>query len=190
MYELTDCGFGHASTCHVVNPSMGLEQRVDERRDCAALREDDKQSEEQQDNQHRRQPVLLLLLQERNELADDGHLGHGARASFDQNEWSKCFGFWILPGYVVQFVPRADARSGLRPTRRITTPTGVRTTAKNSVSRMRELIQPSACANRHQTRFGMRSARGATRPEASRSRPIVSIVPPSVGRARHSATAP
>ena len=50
-----------------------LEQRVDERRDGAALREDDQESEEQQENDDRRQPELLAHPKKSPYLADLGH---------------------------------------------------------------------------------------------------------------------
>ena len=59
--------------------------------------------------------------------------------------------------------PMYDPRS--RPSARISTQTGVNTSAKKTVSRIRELIQPSTPAKLHQTRFGTRRAAGASAPK-------------------------
>src|SRR6476620_7871059 len=56
--------------------ATNLEQRVDERRDGARLREHDQQAEEHEHDDDRHEPVLLLLLEELKELSENATLTH------------------------------------------------------------------------------------------------------------------
>src|SRR6266849_3602092 len=72
---------GHATAATSVRPHNSAitwsEQRVDERRDGARLREHDQQAEQHEHQHDRHEPVLLLLPQELPELREDTALAHG-----------------------------------------------------------------------------------------------------------------
>src|SRR6266850_5834551 len=53
-----------------------LEERVDERGDCAGLREHEQQTEQHEHQDDGDQPVLLLLTEKRQEFPEDATLAH------------------------------------------------------------------------------------------------------------------
>src|SRR5258705_6547239 len=53
-----------------------LEERVDERGDCAGLREHEQQTEQHEHQDDGDQPVLLLLTEKRQEFPKDATLAH------------------------------------------------------------------------------------------------------------------
>src|SRR5712675_1803356 len=67
-----------------------LEQRVDERRNGARLREDDQQPEQHEHDDDRNEPVLLFLLQELHELRQDATLAHVMLSSFYLRAGCRC----------------------------------------------------------------------------------------------------
>ena len=82
-------------------------------------------------------------------------------------------------------VPGSDPDNGLRPNSLMTMPTGVRTAAKNTVSRIRVFTHPRTRENRHQRKFGSLSSDGEASPRIRRKVPTRNTTAPTRGYPRH-----
>src|SRR5579885_1802711 len=103
-----------------------LEQRVDERRDRARLREHDQQSEQDEHDHDRHQPVLLLLTEKREELRQDTSLAHNS-PQYIREKWCRSR---YRAGYGDQPAAPRPRPIGSFPVSRHTSPSG-RNTRKN-----------------------------------------------------------